>query len=287
MTGDDPDLVRLRANDGNGAGREVTVEIDLRAGGRVAQISIDDHGEHAELLVPPGDRSPTSTHWGSFPMAPWAGRIRDGRFRFLGDEIQLETNEVGHDSGIARSHAIHGTTFAARWEPIALAADHIEMTCRIDTALGWPMPGLARQVITVHADRAEFVLAVEPDPGAVFPAAIGWHPWFTKPDAMEFFPLAMWARDAAGLPSGELVAPDGSAWDDCFVNRSPVTLIYDRPVAPRVTVASSNCEHWVIYNLPSHATCIEPQSGPPDAMNVRPELATSDTPLRRTMTVMW
>ena len=62
-----------------------SVSVDVAAGGRLARIRVA--GE--DLLVDPGDRP--STGWGAFPMAPFAGRIRHGRFRFLGTDVQLET----------------------------------------------------------------------------------------------------------------------------------------------------------------------------------------------------
>ena len=38
-----------------------------------------------------------------------------------------------------------------------------------------------------------------------------------------------------------------------------------------VTISSA-CDHWVVYDEPPHATCVEPQTGPPDAFNIRPEV---------------
>jgi aldose 1-epimerase len=50
----------------------------------------------------------------------------------------------------------------------------------------------------------------------------------------------------------------------------------------------SDCSHWVVYNEPDHAVCVEPQSGPPDAVNLG--LAAEVVPGRpfiRTMTLRW
>src|SRR5690606_34548827 len=105
------------------------------------------------------------------------------------------------------------------------------------------------------------------------PVTIGWHPWFVKPvtDRLEF--EAMYRRGADGLPTGELVDPTPRPWDDCFVRpRGPLRLHYADPSggadqALVVTIAS-DCDHWVVYDEPVHATCVEPQSGPPDAANL-------------------
>ena len=34
--------------------------------------------------------------WGAYPMAPWAGRIRDGRFTFRGRDVRLPLNLPPH-----------------------------------------------------------------------------------------------------------------------------------------------------------------------------------------------
>ena len=287
-------------------GHRVTVDIDVAAGARIRQVTISDDADTVGLLAESGEHDPSSTGWGSFPMAPWAGRLRNGRFRFFGRDVGLDLNHadgtgsgggpirpprpapIGPISGDdLRHHAIHGTTFARRWDVDRAEPNRVEATCRLTGALGWDFPGVARQLITVSPKRIDLELSVEADDDAVFPAAIGWHPWFAKPDRLVVHPVAMFEQDTFGLPTGRLVAPTPPPWDDCFVNREPVELHYHRRLAPVVTVSSPDCEYWVVYDKPAHATCVEPQSGPPDALNLRPELTTSAHPVRRTMSIGW
>ena len=68
-------------------------------GGRIAQIQV------GELALLKDDRSGGPMTWGSYPMAPWAGRVRHGRFEFDGRTHQLPRN--------LEPHAIHGTVFTA------------------------------------------------------------------------------------------------------------------------------------------------------------------------------
>ena len=58
------------------------LRIDPSQGGRLASLQVFDH----ELLV---TSAPSPLHWGSYPMAPWAGRVRHGRFSHDGREYQL------------------------------------------------------------------------------------------------------------------------------------------------------------------------------------------------------
>ena len=62
-------------------------------GGRIVRLDVDG----LPLLVPP---EVDAHRHGMFPMAPWAGRVRDGAFEFSGESYQLPIN--------AAPHAIHG-----------------------------------------------------------------------------------------------------------------------------------------------------------------------------------
>jgi aldose 1-epimerase len=261
--------------------------VDIAAGGRVAQISVGGF----DLLIPPRFGEVDSTGWGSFPMAPFAGRIRHGRFRFLGVEHQLETNHQDRRPGRGESecqHAIHGTVFQRSWSIDDESATTISMHSPLTGRLDWPFTGTARQTITIEDRALRCVLVVDADDRA-FPAEIGWHPWFAKPDRVEFSPrppAAMYLRDELGLPTGELVEPPVGPWDDCFVHSGVVNLGYDRDRISTVTV-TSDCDHWVVYDEPVFATCVEPQSGPPDAGTIRPRLVVPGRPLVRSMSIAW
>lgn len=293
-----------------------SVEIDAACGGRISQITVRD----VPLLINPDgirDRYNNPTAWGSYPMAPWAGRIRHGQFRFHDVDRELELNcqdgphagpadELG--SGPSRRHAIHGTVFAQPWTIDEQSPDFVTMSCPLSPSdlpaesllhFGWTFGGTARQRIELLDGQLRCDLSIEVDhnhaddtveepqhAALAFLGEVGWHPWFNKPESISFHPDAMYERDAIGLPTGQLITPTPGPWDDCFVNTAPVTLHYDRQIAPLLTI-SSDCDHWVIYSEPDHATCVEPQSGPPDSFNIRPRLVTATHPLRRTMNIAW
>lgn len=273
------------------------------AGGRLRQITVATSAGEVDLFAPSAETPPNSTGWGSFPMAPWVGRIRHGRFDFLGEQVRLDLDHSdGGSSGggpidppdpapddidaADRRHAIHGTTYFRPWTVVDATDTTIEMTCPIQGARNWPYRGVARQRLSLHADRLDLELGVEVDDRPA-PVSLGWHPWFAKPDRIDLAPVAMYRRDEIGIPTGELVAPSPPPWDDCFVMHGPVVLHYVRDVAPTVTISSDDCDHWVVFDGTAHATCVEPQSGPPDAPNVRPEIVTPTHPMQRSMTIRW
>ncbi len=220
----------------------LSFEIAPDHGGRLASLQVDGH----ELLVGP---DPDPMQWGAFPMVPFAGRIRDGRFRFGATAVELPPN-LG-------PHAIHGTGFDHPW------AEEPDGSLAIE--LAWPFGGWARQRFTPGAGELTCTIEVGNDHRAM-PAQAGWHPWFRKPVALGFAARSMYRRDAAGIPTGELVPPPPGPWDDCFTGvTQPVRLAW--PGGPTVELWST-CDHWVVYDEPVHATCVEPQTGPPDAFNL-------------------
>jgi aldose 1-epimerase len=251
-------MISLRSGD-------VTVTVDAVNGGRLAALEV---AGRQLLITHEPDHGPMQ--WGSFPMVPWAGRIRHGRFTFGGRMHDLPLDMP--------PHAIHGTAYRRPWHVEAVADDAMSMDCD----LAWEFGGRAWQRITVGDTSVECVLGVLAGDRAM-PAEVGWHPWFTKPLALSFRPEAMYARDGEGIPTGELVPPPPGPWDDCFVNTDAVELHY----ADLTVTVASDCDHWVVYDEPPHATCVEPQSGPPDAFNLHQRVLEPGEQLVRTMTISW
>lgn len=232
----------------------ITVEADAAAGGRIAQMSVDG----TPLLVARDD-DPEGLHWGSFPMVPWAGRLRHGRFEHDGVTYQLPLS--------APPHAIHGVGARSPWT----VTERTGTSARLELALPrderWPFGGLARQAFAVDAGGVTCTMTVIAEERS-FPATIGWHPWFRKPTRLDVRPTAMYRRDADHIALPELVDVPAGPWDDCFVNEEPVRLRID---GVELTITSP-CTHWVVYDEPHDATCIEPQTGPPDAFNIEPHI---------------
>ena len=235
---------------GNGT---LTVTIAPEAGGRIAQV----RREGVEWLAGYDDANAAAIAWGCYPMLPWAGRIRRGLFQFAGNHHRLPPNLGGH--------AIHGVGFALPWRLDAHSPSAVELSLELPSDERWPFGGRARQRIVAAVDALHMGLEVSAGERAM-PVAIGWHPWFRKPERIEFKPTHCYPRDAENIATLPLREPPPPPWDDCFLHREPIFLHHG---VQRLRL-TSDCSHWVVYDAPAHATCIEPQTGPPDSFNLDP-----------------
>ena len=243
-----------------GTGR-LTVEVDAGNGGRIAQIRVGD----VPLLIGRDDVPADALTWGAYPMVPWAGRIREGRFEFRGDTYQLPRNHG--------RHAMHGVGFTSAWETRAHTPQRIDLRLDLPSDERWPFGGRVDHRIEVVGNTLRCTMTVRADERP-FPTSFGWHPWFRKPDRLDFRPVAMFRRDGDHIAVDELVAVPDGPWDDCFVNDDPVGVRIDGVDV----VLASECRHWVVYDEPDHATCVEPQTGPPDAFNISPRVVEPGIP---------
>lgn len=235
-----------------------TAVIDVEDGCRLASLSF---AEGLELIGRDEEAAAESPfHHGAFPMVPWAGRIRHGRFAFEGVAHELTIN--------FEDHAIHGTVCDRPWS----ATGDRQHEWRCDLGDRWPFGEHAVQRAELHADRLRLELEVHAA-DAPMPATIGWHPWFRRAVGgaeveLSFDAERQYRKDDEGIPDGELVrpVPTPDPLDDCFAGlRSTPSITW--PGVGRLDV-ESDASHLVVYTAPSSALCVEPQTGPPDAVNL-------------------
>jgi aldose 1-epimerase len=264
-----------------GAGPEAGSTLVLEAAGAKALVCVADGGrlgslvvDGRELLV---DASPDGPiYWGAYPMAPWAGRIRRGTFAFAGVEHHLPITMP--------PHAIHGVVYDRPWTVTGPDTIAIELDAR------WPFRGRVTQRFRLDTDGLEVSMTLEADEPQ--PVVLGWHPWFRRvlgagdgPARLAFEPGSMLLRDAEGISGGERVTPPAGPWDDCFTDLASDPVL-EWPGRLRLTL-SSTCRWWVVYTMPEHAICVEPQSGPPDAVTIASEVVVPGAPLTHVMRWRW
>lgn len=248
------------------------VTIDPEQGGRMASLGLDG----LEVLVGEAEVDGEPTLWGCYPMVPWAGRVREGRFTFEGREHTLPRE--------APPHAIHGVGHRSPWE---VTGPH---SLRLDLDGRWPFGGVVTQEFVLTAAALTLTMAVTATDQAM-PVLAGWHPCFRPrldrggPARLAITPTAMWARDATGIPTGGQVPVPAGPWDDAFSGlRSDPRITW--PDAVELDLRSS-CPVWVVYDQDPRLLCVEPQTDAPDAFNREPTVLAPGDRLTVAFTIGW
>jgi aldose 1-epimerase len=250
---------------------DVVAVVDAEQGARLSSMRFGE----TELLVQRTHND--SFSWGCFPMAPWAGRTRNGVFEYQGASVQLPINSA--------PHAIHGLVHDATWQVVNTSST--SATLRVELDQRWPFAGWVEHHISVDPTSVHLQLTVHAtdrsDASNSMPAQVGWHPWFVRPVQLETEFKTMYVRDSDGIAGAQRAHQQHdlmqSPLDDCFSNAVATPLLkYDNGLVIRL---ESDCSHWVVYNEPSHAICVEPQSGPPNGLNSEPLVVTPNHSLTR------
>lgn len=238
-------------------------------GGRVASMRV--RGQ--ELLAAPPD-DPQNLLWGCYPMVPWAGRIRGGRFVFAGRSYTMPCD--------LPPHAIHGVGHSSEWDLVAPA------TLRLELRDPWPFGGWVEHRASLDGPTLTLTLAVHARQR--MPVVLGWHPCFRRHVAgrtasLSFAPGFMWERDADGIATGAHVAVSPGPWDDCFGDVASPPMV-SWPGFGSVTIRSA-APTWVVYDERVDVICVEPQTQPPDAFNHEPAVLEAGATMEVSMQISW
>lgn len=255
-----------------------SLTFDPELGGRVTSWTVDG----TEVLTGVGD---DPVECGMYPMAPWAGRLRDNRIT----EAQRATWGITGTGEYTPSvsyppWAIHGTCRLAPIDGWESSANSITMRQLIPDwpatlVTEWRIDGARTESrLTVHAEEST-------------PALLGWHPWFrsTIDGAQARWSLTgeLAVRDGAFATGEWMTWVDGSRRvDDAFyVPDGRVMITWG---ARALTIRNSD-PWFVVFDEREECVCVEPQNGPPNAFDTplrgEPPVAHPGAP--RTMTTTW
>ena len=249
------------------------VTIDLDDGGRLSSFVLDGH----EMLYHAGD---DPIMHGSFVMAPYAGRVRHGRFVHRGREVRLPLSLPPHGG--------HGLVLDRPWTLLERTDTEATLACPFDER--WPFGGRVVQHLELTPQALEASISVEADHSS-FPASAGWHPWFARhlghapPAQVGLAAGAMLVRDADYIATRQRMPPRPGPWDDCFVNVDwPVTISWPGLLQLDIS-ADTPCV--VVFDEGEVAVCVEPQTDPPDSLNTSPRVGRPGRPQQAHMRWEW
>lgn len=218
----------------------------------------------------------------NFHMLPYSNRIRDGRFDFNGQTIQLADRDT---------HAIHGAVRELPWRETSLTPDSLH--CRIDTVdhpdANWPWNIVVTHALRLSGRKLTSTLTLENTASTPMPAGLGWHPYFRRTiddsPATLTLPVDAVYPDASGecLPDGAPIAisaaldyrqarvldPDQPI-DHCFAGLAGSIRLDWAGAGIAIAIRSSAaCDHLVFYNpIESPWFAVEPVTNANDAFNL-------------------
>lgn len=144
-------------------------------------------------------------------LAPWPNRVRDGRYTFAGQDLQLGLTEVEN------RNAIHGLVRWAGWDLAERGGDWVALTTAV-----WPQPGYPfllrmRTTYRLRDDGLHVTLQARNDGDRPAPYGAGHHPYMTVGARVDDVVLTVPAArrlvtDERGIPGGS-EAVDGTPYD--------------------------------------------------------------------------
>ena len=244
-----------------------TAVFDLLWGGRLASLVIN--GQERIVTSPPLGESQPELRWGSYLMAPWAGRVAGAMMEWHGQTLHLPANMP--------PHSIHGLVCSRPTELVHRTAQRLTVACKLDWALG----GEVRQSITLRPGRLEMTAEITAGASSM-PLWAGWHPFFRRPEDgdVELTLKASGRLEVSKdlIPTGQVIAlsDDEDLREGKRLSDSRLDLAYVNVVSPaliRWPDLSMRIE-WrdpiktAVVFTPPYAFCVEPQSAWPDALHL-------------------
>jgi len=138
------------------------------------------------------------------PLIPWPNRLRDGWYRWDGEEQQVALSEP------SRHNALHGLVRWSRWEPAERARDRLVMSHRLHPQPGYPFL-LDLRIEYRLAERGLTATFHAANPGVrALPLAVGVHPYVKlgagpiDPDELTIPARTVLQTDERQIPTGSL-----------------------------------------------------------------------------------
>ncbi|KQR74715.1 aldose epimerase [Burkholderia sp. Leaf177] len=279
---DDPALIELRA--GN---RRASIAPHI-GGAITAFFDLAGDGERLHWLRPASPEALAARNplgMASFPLLPYCNRLRDARFVFNGEAVDLSQD------GNAFDHALHGHAWRRPWDVLAVSANACELSLTHEpsgeAAHHWPYRYKATQRIELtDVGNLQVTLAIHNLSDKPMPFGMGHHPYYPRTPSTRIHTRvrAMWHATPDLLPtmlgaheSVEMLASkdgmpaDAFDLDNNFAGWSRSATIEWPDENRSVTLtAEPPFNHMVLYAPAAHPDllCVEPVSNTVDFLNL-------------------
>ncbi len=253
-----------------------SVTLSPEAGASLRSIKVNKNGKSYELLSG-GDKplDPTDLPHGdgSFIMAPWVNRIRDGRLVTPDGIHELPMN--------APPHAIHGNVRERVWTVKEISESSVELEIKLEEP--WPYAGHIEYSLSMEGNSLVQTMRLIAGENEIrsFPGSVGWHPWFnttlgSEPVNAQANVASQWELSDDATATGKLEVTDlttrlqnGTKFavrevDGCFLMDPGGKAVISWPELTMTMTGSEEITHFMFFS-PEGALCVEPQTCTVDA----------------------
>ena len=165
------------------------------------------HGQRGwvELMrpTPQGPEAPKPFETASFPLVPFANRIRDGRFTFAGRSVQMPPSLSG-------KHYLHGTAWLKPWQVAEASPTRARLVQRHEPD-AWPWAFETEQTFALDANGLALTMRTVNRGNEPMPFGFAMHPYFplTPQCRLDAGVQGWWEGDAEVMPTRHTgVRPD-------------------------------------------------------------------------------
>ena len=144
--------------------------------------------------------------FGGKVLAPWPGRLRDGRYRFDGAEHRTPTTER------ERRNALHGLTTERTWREIRSSSRHLTLAYDLLPECGYPFSLALEAEYELSAGSVVAKLRATNVGDTPAPFGVGLHPYL-KGDLLELPARVVLPLDDRLLPVGDPAPVAGTELD--------------------------------------------------------------------------
>jgi aldose 1-epimerase len=145
-------------------------------------------------------------------LVPWPNRLRDGRYRWDGEEHQVPINEP------AKGNAIHGLVRFLSWTCLLHTSTRVDLGCLLRPRPGYPFTLEVTMSYRISATGLTVVTTARNAGAEALPYAFGQHPYLSlgggliDDGTLEAPGATYLPTDDRGIPTG-VSSVDGTAYD--------------------------------------------------------------------------
>lgn len=259
------------------------LQVSPQVGAAITRYAVSHKGEWVDFLRPASaqaiERGEIS-EMASFLMAPWAGRIYQGKFTYHGETIAYPSRQPDNP------HSIHGFTRDFPWQVIDQQLNSLSLKFIHQASKEWPFSFEVMQRYCLDDKGLSIFVDIKNIGDKTMPFSMGHHPFFPCDKHTKLYTRVRqaWFNDEKMMPTycddhplveklSNGYAVQEQAWDTIFTEWDKRVVIDwgDRMLSYQV---SEPMNFFVLYNPPGKPWfCAEPFANITDSFNLRNQFA--------------